>query len=140
MFKEKSSRKSKVIGALASAGAAAMLLSMSLPALATDTEWSRNLYPLGLETHVTSGTISLDGQRYHSFWLYSIQRGHAYLWVANSAGTPIGPTVTLPKGDGGTATTVFYNAAQSKGTTVNLRGKADWNISSTYATGRMNFG
>lgn len=136
-------RKSKIFSVLASVGAAAMLLGTAVPTFATDTGWAATLPRFSMETKITNGTISLDGQRYHSLWLYSLKdEGGIYLYVKNNAGTRIGPEVLLPKWNGGMETTVFYDPAQKKGAVVALYGKDAVGrvIEENYATGRVNFG
>lgn len=135
-------KKSKVSGIAATIGAVALMASMAAPAFASSTNyWSRNLYPLSAETHITSGQISGNNAGTYSVWVDSIQFGQVYLWAAASNGSRIGAVTILPKNNGGTATTLSYSGKQSHGAIVNLRGKsATFSISQNYATGRVNFG
>lgn len=135
-------KKSKVSGIAATIGAVALMASMAAPAFASSTNyWSRNLYPLSAETHITSGQISGNNAGTYSVWVDNIQEGQAYLWAAASNGSSIGYVTKLPKNSGGTGSTLSYFSKQSHGATVNLRGKAaTFSISQNYATGRVNFG
>lgn len=142
MFKEKKSWKSKIMGALASVGAAAMLLGMAVPAIASATSWSATLPAFRLTTTVAAGNISGSQASTYSVWLNSIDPGNrAVLWAANPSGDEIGSYTILPKNDGGTATTLSYTSTQYKGNPIRLRGRTE-KISGTsvYVTGRVNFG
>lgn len=135
--------KSKIFSAIASVGAAAMLLGTAVPTFASATKnWDVLLGALRAQTYITGGSVSGQNAKTYSVWLDDIDAGRrGYFWAANVNGVQIGNATLLPKNDGGMASTLSYNETQHTGNSVRLYGRTEsLTLSTVHAEGRVNFG